>query len=96
MKDSTRRTLRTILQVALGVAITLPVLVQAAGLDAEQLPWLAAIVVGAAVFARVMQSPAVEGLLQRILGGALAAAPAPAVVPGDVVDEHDDPDGELA
>lgn len=75
MSDKTRRTVRTVLQVVLAVALAVPVLVQAAGLDAEQLPWLATVVAVAAAVARVMQSDVVEGLLQRVLGGRLAAAP---------------------
>lgn len=90
MKDSTRRTMRTALAVILAVALAVPVLVQAAGLDTGQLPWLATVVAIAAAVTRVMQTPAVEELLQRVLGGRLAAQP-PALVPApDVVDEHDD------
>jgi hypothetical protein len=73
MSDKTLRTLRTILQVVLALAVAVPVLVETTGLTAEQAPWLGTVVVVAGVVARLMQSDAVEQLL-RLVG--LATPPA--------------------
>ncbi len=73
MSDKVRRTARTVLQVVLAVALAVPVLVSELGLTAEQVPWLATVVLVAGVVARIMQADAVESLLQRVLGGSLAA-----------------------
>ncbi|MFF5004694.1 hypothetical protein ACFY3G_17910 [Streptomyces phaeochromogenes] len=59
MQNSTRRSARTVLQFAVGVATALPLMLAEPGV-AEALPWLipAAAVAGAA--ARVMSVPAVQ------------------------------------
>jgi hypothetical protein len=62
--NSTRRTVRTVFQLALSLAAVLPLLVSASGLD-ETLPPLALALAVAAAVTRVMALPAVEQLLQR-------------------------------
>jgi hypothetical protein len=66
LKDSTKRTARTVLQTALGLALALPFIVAAAGL-----PLTAPVVVGvlavAGGFARVMALPQVQALLPDFL-----------------------------
>lgn len=92
MNDKSKKTIRTALQVALGIAVALPLLLDATGLKPADVPWLAIVVAGAALFARAMQSDVVEQLLEDWLGGRLTVGggvPAlpPVVVPD--VDEHD-------
>jgi hypothetical protein len=65
VNDKTRRVIRTVLQVVLALAVAVPVLVQATGLTVDQAPWLGTVIVVAAAVARVMQSDAVESLLER-------------------------------
>ncbi|MFI8200024.1 hypothetical protein ACIF6K_26470 [Streptomyces sp. NPDC085942] len=65
MKTTTRRTIRTALQAAVGVAVALPAIVAASGIP-ESLPWVAGALAVAAGLARVMALPAVEQLLDRI------------------------------
>ncbi|MER7697047.1 MULTISPECIES: hypothetical protein [unclassified Streptomyces] len=65
MKTSTRRTIRTALQAAVGVAVALPAIVTASGIP-ESLPWVAGALAIAAGLARVMALPAVELLLDRV------------------------------
>ncbi len=62
MSEAAKRTLRTILQTAVGLAIALPAIVDAAGLPAS-LPWVAGALAVAGGLARVMALPAVQGLL---------------------------------
>ncbi|MFI6732126.1 hypothetical protein ACIBI9_04265 [Nonomuraea sp. NPDC050451] len=62
MKDSTKRTIRTILQTGVGIAVALPAIVGAAGIP-ETLPWVAAALAVAGGLARVMALPAVQALL---------------------------------
>ncbi|MBX9392288.1 hypothetical protein K4749_01410 [Streptomyces sp. TRM72054] len=62
MKDSSKRTARTVLQTGLGVAVALPFIVDASGVP-ESLPWVAGALAVAGGFARVMALPAVQGLL---------------------------------
>ncbi|MFF4751836.1 hypothetical protein [Streptomyces sp. NPDC001270] len=64
MSSATRRTIRTVIQAAVGLAATLPEIADASGLDA--LPWAAGAVAVAAGLARVMALPAVEQLFDRI------------------------------
>lgn len=59
------RTIRTVVQVVVGVAVMVPVIVQATGLTVDQAPWLAGVVGVSAVVARVMQSAPVEAQLER-------------------------------
>lgn len=62
MKDSTKRTVRTVLQTAVGIAVALPAIVDAAGVT-EALPWVAGALAVAGAFARVMNMPTVQRLL---------------------------------
>jgi len=62
MKTSTKRTLRTVLQSGLGVAVALPAIVDASGVP-EALPWVAGALAVAGGFARVMALPGVQALL---------------------------------
>ncbi|MFJ8110004.1 hypothetical protein [Streptomyces sp. NPDC096132] len=62
MSDSTKRTLRTILQTALGIAVVLPAVVDASGVP-QALPWVVGALAVAGGFARVMAVPGVQALL---------------------------------
>ncbi|MEU9379992.1 hypothetical protein AB0D38_02830 [Streptomyces sp. NPDC048279] len=62
MKDSTKRTARTVLQTTVGVAVALPGIVDASGVPAS-LPWVAGALAVAGGLARVMALPSVQGLL---------------------------------
>lgn len=62
MKDSTKRTWRTVLQTALGIAVLLPLIVEESGIPAT-LPWVAVALAVAGGFARVMAVPGVQALL---------------------------------
>ncbi len=62
MKDSTKRTLRTVVQTGVGVAVALPGIVAASGVPAS-LPWVAGALAVAGGLARVMALPAVQALL---------------------------------
>ncbi|MCH5677821.1 hypothetical protein [Streptomyces gilvus] len=62
MKDSTKRTVRTVLQTTVGVAVALPGIVDASGIPAS-LPWAAGALAVAGGLARVMALPSVQGLL---------------------------------
>ncbi|HET6356103.1 hypothetical protein [Streptomyces sp.] len=64
MKDTTKRTVRTVLQSAVGFAVALPAVVAASGVS-DALPWVAGGLAAAGVFARVMALPGVERLLDR-------------------------------
>lgn len=66
MNGKTKRTVRTVLQVLLAVALFLPVLLDATGLRPSDVPWLAGVVAVAGVVARVMQSAAFERLLALV------------------------------
>ncbi|MET8766308.1 hypothetical protein [Streptomyces sp. NPDC004658] len=61
-KESTKTTVRTILQTLVGVAVALPGIVAASGVPAS-LPWVAGALAVAAGVARVMALPSVQGLL---------------------------------
>jgi hypothetical protein len=61
-KDSTKRTARTVLQSAVGIALVLPAVVDASGVP-ESLPWVAGALAVAGGFARVMAVPGVQQLL---------------------------------
>ncbi|WP_033307328.1 hypothetical protein RFN58_06760 [Streptomyces iakyrus] len=61
-KEETKRTVRTVLQTAVGIALALPFIVQASGVP-ESLPWVAGALAVAGGFARVMALPSVQGLL---------------------------------
>ncbi|MFF9002598.1 hypothetical protein ACF1GW_35755 [Streptomyces achromogenes] len=62
MRDENKRTLRTVLQTLVGVAVALPGIVAASGVP-ESLPWVAGSLAVAGGFARVMALPSVQGLL---------------------------------
>jgi hypothetical protein len=64
VKDTTKRTIRTILQAGVGVAVALPAIVEASGIS-EALPWVAGALAVAGGLARVMALPSVQGLLAR-------------------------------
>lgn len=59
MQNSTRRSARTVLQFAVGVATAVPMMLAAPGV-AEALPWLVQAAVVAGALARVMSAPAVQ------------------------------------
>ncbi|GAA2790153.1 hypothetical protein [Streptomyces showdoensis] len=65
MNTATIRTVRTVLQGAVGLAVALPAIVDASGIPAS-LPWVAGALAVAGGLARVMAVPAVEQLLDRI------------------------------
>ncbi|MGW2203428.1 hypothetical protein [Streptomyces sp. NPDC001774] len=62
MSDAAKRTARTILQTALGLAVVLPAIVDASGIPAA-LPWVACALAVAGGFARAMALPGVQRLL---------------------------------
>ncbi|MFJ9243818.1 hypothetical protein [Streptomyces sp. NPDC101776] len=62
MKDTTKRTLRTVLQTTVGVAVVLPGIVDASGIPAS-LPWVAGALAVAGGLSRVMALPSVQALL---------------------------------
>jgi hypothetical protein len=62
MKDTSKRTARTVLQTAVGVAVALPGIVAASGVPAA-LPWAAGSLAVAGGFAHVMALPSVQQLL---------------------------------
>lgn len=77
MTDATRRTVRTVAQLALGLLAGLPLLVHTAGLP-ETLPGLGTVLAVAAAVTRVMALPIVDQLLPGWLRAAPpAASPAP-------------------
>ncbi|WP_406014317.1 hypothetical protein OG520_22100 [Streptomyces sp. NBC_00984] len=65
MKPSTKRSIRTAIQAAVGVAAALPAIVAASGIP-ESLPWVAGALAIAAGASRVMALPVVEQLLARL------------------------------
>ncbi|WP_275463384.1 hypothetical protein [Streptomyces noursei] len=65
MTDATRRTIRTVMQTAVALAVALPAIVDASGVPAS-LPWVAGALAVAGGLARVMALPAVEQLLDRV------------------------------
>jgi hypothetical protein len=65
MKDSTKRTIRTVLQAAVGFAVALPGIVAAAGIP-DTLPWVVGGLAVAGGFARVMALASVQQLLARV------------------------------
>ncbi|MGW1762749.1 hypothetical protein ACWCQL_01430 [Streptomyces sp. NPDC002073] len=62
MTDASRRTLRTLVQTALAVAVLLPAIVDASGIPGT-LPWVAAALAVAGGAARVMALPGVQALM---------------------------------
>ncbi|MFD4320100.1 hypothetical protein [Streptomyces sp. NPDC058548] len=66
MSDASKRTARTVLQSAVGIAVALPAIVSASGIP-EALPWVAGALAVAGGFARVMALSSVQALLPRWL-----------------------------
>lgn len=62
MSEAAKRTLRTVLQTAVGLCVLLPTLVDAAGIPST-LPWAAGALAVAAAVARAMAVPGVQALL---------------------------------
>ncbi|MFG2721584.1 hypothetical protein ACGFW5_25330 [Streptomyces sp. NPDC048416] len=62
MSEAAKRTLRTVVQTAVALAVALPALVDASGLPAD-LPWIAGALAVAGGLARVMALPRVQALL---------------------------------
>lgn len=73
MSEAAKRTVRTVLQTAVGIAVVLPALVDASGIPAT-LPWVAAALAVAGALTRVMAYP----VLQALLPSWLRVDPAPA------------------
>lgn len=65
MTPANKRTARTLIQGAIGLAVALPAIVAASGIP-QSLPWVAVALAVAGGFARVMALPAVEQLLARV------------------------------
>ncbi|AZK95923.1 MULTISPECIES: hypothetical protein [Streptomyces] len=68
MSEAARRTARTVLQTAVGIAVALPAIVDASGLPAT-LPWVAVALAVSGALARIMALPSVQRLLPARLGG---------------------------
>lgn len=77
MSDTAKRTARTVLQTAVGIAVVLPAIVDAADLP-ETLPWVAGALAVAGALTRVMALPGVQRLLPGWLRTDTSPAPAPA------------------
>lgn len=71
-----RSTARTVFQALVGLAVILPLMVEAADLDPATIPWLGGALAIAAGVARVMAVPAVELWLRSYFPW-LAAQPRP-------------------
>ncbi|WP_404958989.1 hypothetical protein [Streptomyces sp. 147326] len=65
MNAANKRTVRTLVQTTVALAVALPAIVGAAGIP-EHLPWVAGALAAAGGLARVMALPAVEALLDRV------------------------------
>ncbi|WP_309052427.1 hypothetical protein [Streptomyces sp.] len=62
MTDAAKRTARTVLQTAVGIAVVLPAIVDASGIP-ETLPWVAGALAVAGALTRVMALAPVQNLL---------------------------------
>ncbi|GAA3441077.1 hypothetical protein [Planomonospora venezuelensis] len=62
MSDANKRTARTILQTAVGIAVALPFIIDASGIS-DALPPVAGALAVAGGFARIMALPMVQALL---------------------------------
>jgi hypothetical protein len=62
MSEAAKRTLRTVVQTAVGLCVLLPTVVEAAGVSGT-IPWVAGALAVAAGVTRVMALPAVQALL---------------------------------
>lgn len=65
MKSSTKRTVRTVLQTAVGISVALPAIVDASGIP-DTLPWVGGALAAAGGLARIMALPSVEQLLDKV------------------------------
>ncbi|MET9621074.1 MULTISPECIES: hypothetical protein [unclassified Streptomyces] len=73
MSDAAKRTARTVLQSAVGIAVVLPAIVDASGIP-ETLPWVAGALAVAGALTRVMALPTVQTLLPSWLRSAAGGA----------------------
>jgi len=64
LSTKNKKVIRTVIQTAVGIAVALPGLINASGLD-QSLPWVAGALAASAVVTRIMAIPAV----QKLLGG---------------------------
>ncbi|MFZ3471475.1 hypothetical protein ACODT4_20820 [Streptomyces sp. 2.9] len=64
MTDASKRTVRTVIQTTVALAVALPAIIGASGIP-EALPWVVGALAVAGGLARVMALPAVEALLDR-------------------------------
>jgi hypothetical protein len=62
VSEAAKRTLRTVVQTAVGLCVLLPTVVDAAGIP-DTLPWVAGALAAAGAVTRVMALPAVQALL---------------------------------
>ncbi|PSJ29837.1 hypothetical protein B7P34_04825 [Streptosporangium nondiastaticum] len=62
MTDASRRTIRTVVQTAVALAVLLPAIVDAAGIP-RALPWVAGALAVAGGLTRVMALPGVQALM---------------------------------
>ncbi|MFD3679909.1 hypothetical protein [Streptomyces sp. NPDC058613] len=62
MSDASKRTLRTLVQTAVALAVLLPAVIDASGLPAS-LPWVAGALAAAGALTRVMALPGVQAVL---------------------------------
>ncbi|MFD8949004.1 hypothetical protein ACFV0B_09145 [Streptomyces xanthophaeus] len=65
MTPAATRTVRTVIQTTVALAVALPAIIGAAGIP-EHLPWVVAALAVAGGLARVMALPTVEALLDRV------------------------------
>ncbi|MER6917022.1 hypothetical protein ABT354_35705 [Streptomyces sp. NPDC000594] len=65
MKDTSKRTVRTVLQTGVALAAALPGIVSASGIPGT-LPWVAGALAVAGGVTRVMALPVVEAVLDRV------------------------------
>lgn len=66
MKDSTKRTIRTVLQTIVGLAAALPLIIGASGVS-ESVPGVAVALAVSGALTRIMAIPAVNDLLPEWL-----------------------------
>lgn len=86
-----RAVIRTVFAFVTSLALIVPVVVEATGLDVNSFPWLAAVVGVAALVTRVLAVPAVNEFLQRwVFTSWLAAAPADEEIADDDYVYEDD------
>lgn len=76
MTDAAKRTVRTMVQTAVALAVMLPAIVDASGIPAS-LPWVAGALAVAGGLARVMALPGVQTLMPRWLRTGPTIPPAP-------------------